>query len=83
MRGPVYERVVMLRRMMMQVMSPGMQIEVGSGMGMQMGMMSPSTQSSDAASPTALTPSVSLMQYPICFSMHIAVCSSMRREHQH
>ena len=43
----------------MQVMSLGMQMNDGSDMGMQMGMMSPSTQSSEGAPPTALTPSVS------------------------
>ena len=46
----------------MQVMSPGMQMNVASGVGMQMGMMSPSKQSSQAASPTDLTPSVSPTQ---------------------
>ncbi len=70
---------------MMQVMTPGMQMG-GSGMGMQMsmespgmdmqmGMMPPGAMSSDAASPSALTPSVSPLQtvsqiwYP---PMHIA-----------
>ena len=43
----------------MQIMSPGMQMNVGSSMGMQMDMMSPSKQSSEAASSIALTPSVS------------------------
>ncbi|CAK0759257.1 hypothetical protein CVIRNUC_002684 [Coccomyxa viridis] len=39
------------------IMSPGMQMNVGSSMGMQMDMMSPSKQSSEAASSIALTPS--------------------------
>lgn len=62
----------------MQVMSPGMQMGMGSP-DMQMGMMTPGKQLSEAASPTALTPSVSLIIYPVCLIMMLIATRSRIR----
>ena len=80
------ERSDHCREVILQVMSPGTQMNMDSGiqMGMgsadmQMGMMSPGKQSSEAASPIALTPSVSLIVYPVwVMIMLIATHSRIR-----
>ncbi len=69
--------------MIMQVMTPGMQMGASDmgmqmsmespAMGMQMGMMTPGGTSSGAASPNALTPSVSplhTVSHVWSFTMH-------------
>ena len=60
------------RKVIVQVMSPGTRMNMDSGMqmgmgspDMHMGMLSPGKESSEAASPIILTPSVSLIVDPV------------------
>ncbi len=73
-------------QVILQVMSPGMQMNMDSGMqmgmgspDMQMGMMIPGKQSSEAASPIALTPSVSLIVYPVWLMIMLVATHSCIR----